>query len=229
VPTEGCVFLKADYGQVELRVAASIAPDERMIEAFKNDEDLHELTAKQVLNKTEITRDERQLGKTLNFGLTFGMGAEKFASYARQSYGVEMTLDEAKAYRRRFFAAYQGLRNWHRRIGEFGDRPIAVWTRGGRRIQNIVRFNEKLNFGVQGTAADGIKTALALLWERRHECPNACPVLAVHDELVIEVDEKVVDTALEWFRQAVYDGMQPLIDPVPCDVSFSVQKTWAGD
>jgi DNA polymerase-1 len=93
----------------------------------------------------------------------------------------------------------------------------------------VTRFTEKLNTPVQGTGADGLKAALAMLWERRRDCPGAFPVLAVHDEVVIEADAVRADAAAVWLKQAMLDGMAPLIDPVPVEVDVKVSRTWGGD
>jgi DNA polymerase-1 len=92
-----------------------------------------------------------------------------------------------------------------------------------------MHFTEKLNIPVQGTGADGLKQALALLWERRTDCPGAFPVLAVHDEIVVEADATAAAAAVEWLKRAMGDGMQPLLDPVPCVVEVTVGRTWGGD
>ena len=106
--------------------------------------------------------------------------------YARANYGIAMTEDQASVHRNTFFRTYPGLRAWHRSIGE---NPIDTRTLGGRRRLGVTRFTEKLNTPVQGTGADGLKRALAHLWERRADCPDAFPVLFVHDEIVVECDE----------------------------------------
>jgi DNA polymerase-1 len=74
-----------------------------------------------------------------------------------------------------------------------------------------------------------MKAALALLWERRGDCPHAFPVLAVHDEIVIEVDADKADEAAVWLRQAMTDAMRPLLGDVPCVVDVSIGRTWGGD
>ena len=89
-------------------------------------------------------------------------------------------------------------------------------------------FTEKLNTPTQGTGADGLKRALALLWERRGACPGAFPVLLVHDEIVIECDEGKREEAAVWVRDAMRDGMVPLLDPVPVEVEVSAGRTWGG-
>jgi DNA polymerase-1 len=85
----------------------------------------------------------------------------------------------------------------------------------------------RLNTPVQGTGADGLKSALALLWERRAEVPGAFPVAVVHDEILVECDAEQAGAVAAWLRQAMVDGMQPLIDPVPVEVEVKVARTWA--
>jgi DNA polymerase-1 len=223
------VLVKADYSQIELRLAAKIAGDRAMIAAYARGDDLHALTARQVLGRAEVTKADRQTAKAVNFGLLFGAGAKTLAAYARSSYGVAMTEAEAGVYRRKFFATYPGLRAWHDRAGATRCLAVCTHTVLGRRRSGVTSFTEKLNSPVQGSAADGLKAALALLWERRAECPTAVPVLFVHDEVVVEVDEAGADAARAWLVGAMVDGMRPFCDPVPVEVEATVARTWGGD
>jgi DNA polymerase-1 len=223
---EGRVLVKADYSQIELRLAAKISGDEAMLEAYARGDDLHLRTAQRVLGVETVTKEHRQLAKSLNFGLLYGMGAPRFLEYARCEFGVELTLEQARRYRESFFDAYPGLRAWHRSTPEG---KVATRTLTGRRRSGITRFTEKLNTPVQGSGADGLKQALALLWERREVCPGAFPVLAVHDEVVVECDAGQAEAAAGWVKAAMIDGMAPLLDPVPCVVEVAVGQTWAGD
>jgi DNA polymerase-1 len=225
VAPPGRVLVKADYSQIELRIAAKVSGDARMLEAYRTGEDLHALTARSVLGKADVTKADRQTAKSLNFGLLYGMGAKGLRAYARSNYGVELTEAQAREYRAAFFRAYPGLRRWHNSVP---DRPIETRTLAGRRRQNVAKFTEKLNTPVQGTGADGLKTALALLWERRADCPGAVPVLAVHDEIVVEVDASQAEAVSGWLRQAMLDGMVPLVEPVPVEVEIGVAPTWGG-
>jgi DNA polymerase-1 len=160
----------------------------QMQAAYRDGQDLHTLTAAMILGKpaAEVTKSDRQLAKAVNFGLIFGQGAEGLRCYAKQSYGVEMTLVEARRYREAFFRTYPGLRGWHQRAG--GNGAVDTRTLGGRRRIGVDRYTERLNTPVQGTGADGLKAAIALLWERRSEVPSAVPVLFCHDEIVVECD-----------------------------------------
>jgi DNA polymerase I-like protein with 3'-5' exonuclease and polymerase domains len=221
----GRVLVKADYSQIELRIAAKITGDKRMLGAYNRGEDLHTTTARSVLGKSEVTKADRQLSKSLNFGLLYGMGAKSLAAYATSNFGVSLTESEAAKHRDVFFRTYPGLRAWHRGVP---NGTIQTRTLAGRRRVGVSAFTEKLNTPTQGSGADGLKRALALLWERRSACPGAFPVLLVHDEIVIECDETQRDEAMTWVRDAMRDGMAPLLDPVPVEVEVSAGRTWCG-
>jgi len=224
VAADGHVLVKADYSQIELRVAAELAGERRMLEAFGRGQDLHELTARLVLGVREPGREDRQKAKAINFGLLYGMGAMGLRDYARLAYGVELTAEEAERLRGRFFETYSGLRRWHRsqREGE-----VATRTLGGRRRLGVSRYTEKLNTPVQGTAADGLKVALGLLWERRGELGGA-PVLAVHDEVVVEVPVERAEEPTRVLVACMRQGMERYLRRVPVEVEVSVGRSWAG-
>ena len=232
----GHVVVKADYSQIELRLAAKIANETVMIEAYQKQEDLHSLTASRLLSKPaeEVSKADRQLAKAVNFGLLYGMGARSLARYALTTYGVKLSDSEARQYKLTFLRTYPSIAHWHskvkaqlERIGSSG-RYEGRTLLGRRRWIPSDRLTEALNFLVQGTAADGLKRALGLLWERRDECPGAVPLLFVHDEIVIEVPEADAASASEWLRSAMVDAMSPLLDPVPCEVEVTIGTTWAG-
>lgn len=219
------MLVKADYSQIELRIAAKVARDRRMLAAYQAGEDLHTLTARALLGKAEVTKADRQLAKAVNFGLLYGQGADGLRRYARAGYGVELTAAEAARHRETFFRTYPGLRAWHRSVGEGA---VDTRTLAGRRRAGVTRYTEKLNSPIQGSGADGLKRALALLWERRHQCPDAFPVLFVHDEIVVECDAERAEEAAVWLRAAMVDGMAPLVAPAPVEVEVSGGPTWGG-
>src|SRR5829696_3523323 len=98
-----------------------------------------------------------------------------------------MSQEEAALYRRRFFETYGGLKRWHERERWFWQRGnTETQTLSGRRRADVKRLTDRLNSPVQGTGADGLKLALALLWVRRDACPRTMPVLVAHDEIVVE-------------------------------------------
>jgi DNA polymerase-1 len=224
-PAPGRVLVKADYSQIELRIAAQVAGDKRMIEAYQAGDDLHALTARTVLKSDdiEVRPEDRQAAKALNFGLIYGMGAPRLREYAANSYRVEMTEKEAERFRTQFFKLYPGLRLWHRRQR---DGRITTRTVGGRRRLAVERFTLKLNTPIQGTGADGLKAALALLWETRDVCPSAIPVLCVHDEIVIECDADEAERAREWLVDCMKKGMERYLTKVPVDVEAKVISSW---
>src|SRR5258708_17978354 len=115
VASVGNVLVIADYSQIELRAAADFSGDKSMIEAFIKGEDLHTKTASIVLGKSEkeITNEDRQLAKALNFGLLYGQSAEGLVRYAKTNYGVEMTEKQAAKTRAVFFKHYGGVARWH--------------------------------------------------------------------------------------------------------------------
>ena len=118
---------------------------------------------------------------------------------------------------------------WHLRVKETGNTAVQTKTLAGRCRGNVTAFTEKLNTPVQGTGADGLKAALGLLWERRQEVPGAFPVLAVHDEIVVECAEDQAEAVKVWLSKAMVDGMADLVAPVPVEVEVQIGQTWAGD
>jgi DNA polymerase-1 len=226
---EGRVLVKADYSQIELRIAAKVTGDKAMLGAYAKGEDLHTLTARRMLRKDEVSAAERKLAKPVNFGLIYGLSAGSLRRKAKAEYGLDLTPADADRYRRAFFASYPGVAAWHRRLRR--EAAPEVRTLAGRRCPLPEKhfYGTRANYTVQGTGGDGIKLALALLWERRGQCQGAFPVLAVHDEIVIECDEGKADAAAAWLRAAMVDAMAPLIDPVPVEVEVKAAQTWGGD
>jgi DNA polymerase-1 len=221
----GRVLVKADYSQIELRLAAKIAEEQRMLAGYQAGEDLHTLTSQQLRSAAAVTIEDRQLAKVVNFGLIYGMGPARLQPHARTQYGIELTEKEAREYRARFFATYLGLKQWDANQSEGA---VDTRTLSGRRRIGVTAFTEKLNTPVQGSGADGLKTALALLWERRDECPDAVPVIVVHDEIVIECPAEQAEAAAAWLKQAMEDGMQPFTAPIRAEVETKAGPTWGG-
>jgi DNA polymerase-1 len=229
---EGRVFVVADYSQIELRIAAKISGDREMLNAYTEGRDLHTLTAQHLTSHKDVSKDERKLAKAVNFGLLYGMGAQGLQTYALKSYGVEMSLEEATLYRKRFFQTYPSLKRWH-------ERERRTWLRGGtetrtligRRRMNVQKLTDRLNAPVQGTGADGLKLALALLWERRNQCPGAVPVLVCHDEVVVECDTEQAADAKAWLEKAMIEGMDTVLNGmdevhVPVEVEARIARSW---
>src|SRR5262249_46297468 len=122
-------LVKADYSQIELRIAARITGDRRMLGAYAKGEDLHTLTARRMTGKQEVSKEERQVAKPVNFGLIYGMGAKALCGKAKSDYGIDLSLEQAEAYRRAFFRTYAGVRRWHR---SFAEGTVETRTLAGR-------------------------------------------------------------------------------------------------
>jgi DNA polymerase-1 len=224
----GRVLVKADYSQIELRIAAKVSGDKALLEAYQRGEDLHACTARRVLGIEDVTEQHRQLAKAMNFGLLYGMGASGFRRYAKSQYGLDLTEQEAERYREAFFRSYPALAAWHRRVRARRTRESRTLFGRRRLFDDETPDTQRLNTPVQGTGADGLKLALALLWERRHKVSDAFPVLAVHDEIVVEADGKQAGAVAEWLKAAMVDAMASMLDPVPVEVEILTAQTWGG-
>jgi DNA polymerase-1 len=229
VAPPGRVLIKADYNQLQLRIAAKVANEPKMIDAFVRGEDLHSKTARAVFRVVEPTKEQRKLSKALNFGLLFGLTPKGYREDLKTKSGIDLTPRQAMDHYQAFFKEYTGVARWHRQVRK--EHAAETRTLLGRR--RLFRPNEpdteRFNAPVQGTDADGLKLALALLWERRSQCPGAFPVLAVHDELVIECDASQAEAVKVWLHDAMMDGMAYLLAPVPCVVDVSeAAHSWGG-
>jgi DNA polymerase-1 len=225
---EGSALVTADFSQIELRVAAKIAGEKAMLDAYLAGEDLHTKTAKEITGKAEISKTDRTLAKALGFGLLYGMSSSGLKGYAKALYGLDLSDKEAATHRAAFFDTYPSLAAWQAHVAESSLEETRTLT--GRRHRNLGSVREALNTPIQGTAADGQKLALALLWERRHECPDAFPVLTVHDEVVIQCDKDKFEEAREWLISAMEDGMNAVVNAseprVPIEIEATISDSW---
>lgn len=195
---DGKVLCDADYSQIELRVLASIANDENMINAFKSGADIHTATAAQVFGMPEdmVTPELRSRAKAVNFGIVYGIGAFSLSK------DIGVSRAEADRYIKNYLATYKGVAAYMENTIEQAKRDGFVTTYYGRRRYlpelsnsngNLRAFGERVarNAPIQGTAADIIKIAMIRVYDRlKSELPNARLILQVHDELIVECDEK---------------------------------------
>jgi len=220
---KGRAIIKADYPAIELRLAAVIAPDETMIKAFREGKDLHKFTASLVSGKPieEITKEERQRAKALNFGFIYGMSAKTFKEYAFANYGVELTEKEAQEFREKFFNAYQGIARWHRKTADrlsLSGGQITVYTLMGRPIA-VDKLTNALNSPVQGSGADMLKMAAYFFRNAVREAGiDAQIVNLVHDEIVVECSLKVRERAGELLKEAMEKTCSLLINQFKTEV-----------
>jgi DNA polymerase I len=230
---DGFRLVKADYSQIELRLAAVIAPDRAMLAAFQAGVDVHRHTAAEVLGVPleAVTGAKRQLAKAINFGLLYGMGAPRLRDYAALEYGVQMTETEAIHHRQRFFHAYRGLSRWHQHTSARlrAEGTIETRTLAGRRRLDVDKFTEGLNSPTQGACADTIKLALARLFKHRDEVPDARLIATVHDEILAECPEDATEATAQWLVRHMTAAMQELVgDRVLIVVEATSGRSWAG-
>lgn len=229
----GNMLVVADYSQIELRAAAVIGSDPDMLEAFQKGADLHRKTASLVLNKpeAEVTKLDRQLAKAVNFGLLFGQSPNGLVTYAKEKYGVTMTVDRAKSFIRRFFAAYGGLKRWHDDAWKKARRRATeVRTRHGRRrllteeVKDWKRFTGLTNTSIQGSCADGMKLALVEVAAKLP--PEAFIVSTVHDEMIVETPAEIAEDVLRIVKEGMERAMAKLFPELPIVVDAKVAENW---
>ena len=228
---EGCVLVDADYSQIELRVLAHIAGDSNMIEAFRNNDDIHAITASQVFNMPleMVTPLMRSRAKAVNFGIVYGIGAFSLAK------DIGVTNKEAKRYIDSYLAHYSGVERYMERVVERAKLDGYVETMFGRRRylpelssgKHMLRaFGERVarNMPIQGTAADIIKIAMVRVDRRlQEENLRARLILQVHDELIVEAPEE----ESEQVRRLLQEEMENAVSlSVPLTADAAVGKTW---
>lgn len=213
VAEPGYALVGADFSQIELRIAAVMAPEPTMKRVFQSGEDLHNLTASKVLGVSvdAVTKAQRSLAKALNFGLLYGMGAAGFQQYAKRSYGLQLTLDEARRYRNAFFMAYPGLKGYHQRISKQLSFDSIVKTRGGLWVDSKKSWTNALNSPIQGTGVEVLNEAIIRL-SPSLDCLKAKLVHLVHDEILIEVPQEnrlEAQEALSIAMEEAFEAMLP--------------------
>ena len=234
VPTTEHKLIVADYSQIELRAAAAIAGETKMIDAYKSGVDLHKQTAAAVLGKPadQITKGDRQTGKAVSFGNLYGQSAPGLVRYAASSYGVHLELEQAEEIRRQFFRTYGALRQWHgesRNKAAAGAREART-VLGRRRIipqtaSEWEAFTALVNMPVQGGCADGMKQALVWLAERLPV--EARIVSTVHDEVIVEVPTTMAEHVCDIVKATMVEAMAALFPQVPIEVEAGVCSNWA--
>jgi len=232
-PELGYRYIIADYSQVELRVAAGLSRDPIMLKAYAAGGDLHRLTAALTMGKPleQVTKEERQAAKAINFGLIYAMGPAGLQASARSSYGVELTLEEATRFRDRYFENYQGIRQWQQKMERMGRARNYVRTAAGR-IRSYqgqeIRVTELFNTPVQGTAAEGLKSAMCIFWDgiKKADLDGAI-VAIIHDEIIVEVREDQTREVKQLLEESMVKGIQWLVPGVPFEAEAEVGGSWA--
>lgn len=233
VAAPGCQIIRADYSQIELRIVARLSGDARMQRAYRKGEDLHRLTASLVTGKAiaDVSEEDRRLAKAINFGLIYGMGAAKLQSYAETKYGVTLSLEQAKAFRKCFFEAYAGVAEWHETIKRSyirGTKESRTFAGRRRRWADKPRLAELLNHPVQGLNADITKLALVKL-NKVLAGTGAKLICTVHDEILLECPVAEAKHISDLLRCCMVAAARKFLHPIPVVVDVKVSTSWGGD
>jgi DNA polymerase-1 len=237
----------ADYSQLELRVMAQIARDFAMTEAYRSGLDLHAVTAAAMLriapDQFDIDqtahKEARQKAKAINFGVIYGCGPVGLKEFARDAYGLQLSVQEARTLIHRFLATFRGVARWQREQEAKTKRRKTVSTVGGRVYRfawepgGEYRRNLALNLPIQGAAAEIAVEALIRMDARlRAELPGRAQlVLQVHDEFVAEVEDEeiVISAAKRILEQEMIAAFLALLPGAPTKglVTAHCGATWA--
>jgi DNA polymerase I-like protein with 3'-5' exonuclease and polymerase domains len=222
----------ADYSQIELRILAEFSNDHGFIEAFNSGADLHRVTAAQVFSVSldQVTKDQRDFAKRLNFGVVYGIGAQRFSMMT----GLSVT--EAEDVLRRYFATYRKLDAYLRESASRAVSEKQARTASGRLIKfnfdaadrqqvSMTQRNGK-NAPIQGTSADILKRALRLLNDELRNT-SAKIVNIIHDEIVVEVDDAEAAAVAQTVERAMCAAGEEYLQTVPVKVETQIAGEWA--
>ena len=217
--------------QIELRILADFTNDKGFIDAFNSGADLHKVTAAQVFNTSleQVTKVQRDFAKRLNFGVVYGIGAQRFSMM------TGLTLTDAEDILRRYFATYRQLDAWLRDAAQRAIRERTARTASGRlarfrfdsedrQAMSLAQRNGK-NTPIQGSSADILKRALRLLHDNLRDT-SACIVNIVHDEIVVEVDADETDVIAKKVEDAMCQAGEEYVKKVPVKVETEVANEW---
>jgi DNA polymerase I len=228
---EGRQLIIADYSQIELRILAEFSGDEAFTNAFKSGADLHRVTAAQVFGvaEDEVTKEQRDFAKRLNFGVVYGIGAQRFSMM------TGLGLTEAENVLRRYFSTYRGLDTYLRESANRAVDEKQARTGSGR----LVRFNydpsdrqqismtqrNGKNAPIQGTSADILKRALRLLSDELRDT-SAQIVNIIHDEIVVEVNQGEAESVAAKVERAMISAGEEYVHSVPVTVESHIASEW---
>jgi DNA polymerase I len=225
---KGNILLSFDYSQQELRIIAHLSEEDALIQAFNERKDIHTATAAQLFDVkyADVTREQRMIAKTINFGMIYGMSAFGMSSQ------LHIPVEDAQKFITTFYATYPKIRSYYDKYLKQGAKDGFVETMLGRRryvfedekkrtIDNSMR-RVLINFPVQGSAADLIKKAMITVHKEVVEKnPDCKMLLQIHDDLVFEVksDQKVIDAVITEVKKIMCD-VYPLAVPIEVDVKI---------
>jgi DNA polymerase I-like protein with 3'-5' exonuclease and polymerase domains len=221
----------ADYSQIELRILAEFSGDRGFINAFNSGADLHRVTAAEVFNVTldQVTREQRDFAKRLNFGVVYGIGAQRFSMM------TGLSVPEAENVLRKYFATYRGLDNYLRDAANRAVNDRQARTASGRLVRfrydendrqqiSMTQRNGK-NTPIQGTSADILKRALRLLKDELRDT-SAQIVNIIHDEVVVEADADEAEDVAQKVERAMCAAGEEYLKTVPVKVETEIADEW---
>ena len=226
IPEDGYKLVGIDYSQIELRLLAHFSGDEALVSAFKNDLDIHHQTAVKIFGE-ENAKDKRNIAKSINFGLLYGMGSKKLGDT------LGIPSKEAKFYIDSYFEAFKSVKDYLKSIEDFAYTNGYIKTLLNRK--RLFDFNsanamikaaylrEAVNTLFQGSAADLIKLAMINIYQKYKDNENIKLLLQIHDELVFEVKDEFVEE-ITFSIKNIMENIYKL--NVPLKVSLSVGSSW---
>jgi len=230
---EGHVFVIADFSQIELRIAADYVKDELMISVINKGEDLHRFTASLITGKPveNISKEERQMAKAANFGLIYGISERSLSLYAKNSYGVDMSLEDAKRFREVFFSTFQGIKAWHEKIKKElkAKGEVRLKTIGGKPMV-AYSFTDAANYPIQGTGAELLKLSVLIFSQelkryfKDHDVANV--VNLIHDEIVVEAKKEYQEEVSKLLKSAMEKAGSMLLKDVKVETEVSINDRW---
>lgn len=234
IAKKGECLISADYSQIELRVLAHYSQEPSLIEAFKNNEDIHKSTAALLNNVdiSEVSLEQRQAAKTINFGLLYGMGARKLAQ------DIKVTMKEAQSFIERYFDRFKGIKSFYDTTLKDAKEKGYVVTIAGRlralpdlSSQNhqakALAERQAINTLIQGSAADIIKVAmLSVFNDAELKSYNVKLLLQVHDELILSVAEEYAQRAGARLAFLMSQAMKEQGFSVPLKVEYASAPNW---
>jgi DNA polymerase-1 len=234
IPEKGSFFVAADYSQIELRLLAHLSSDENLIRAFKEGTDIHANTAREIMGLSqgdEVTDNERRVGKTINFGIVYGMGAFRLGKE------LGIPVGQASSYIQNYFSRYPRVKAYFAKLEEAALSNGEVQTIFGRKrvISSIdtsgrdqgFALRAAINAPLQGSAADIIKVAMIEVDKLlREKFPASSLILQIHDELLIEAPDHGAAKNKE-LLDAVQQAMEGVMElSVPLKVDVGSGHSW---
>lgn len=225
VAARGNSFLSLDYSQIELRLLAHVSGDEALTSAFNHHEDIHTITAAKVFGiaAKDVDAKHRRIGKTLNFGIIYGMGPRLFA----KTTGV--TVAEAKTFIAEYFRAFPGVRKWQDTVKESVQKNGYAENALGRKRwfpkESAPGEFERaaINMPLQGLGADIIKMAMIRCERELAKRDDASLLLSIHDELLFEVSDARIETVAPVLKR-IMEAVYPI--SVPLSIGMKAGKKW---